>query len=171
MKKNMLALAILVAGASFATSIKVVDIRLQAVTTSVMDLHYLPVGKRPAIMITVDRRGEVVGAACSVEQGNPLLYSDYHNITVLDRLSNIEQQRIELLIALARKGEIQYPNPGGQHCLAMPTHSSLYNADNSKVFLEGGTYPCGGMTQNTSKAAVQLVKLLKKYEREYARIH
>ena len=174
--KKLLVLSLIAAGASFGTSLKQADIRLQLAVTSVMEFHYLPVGQREATLITVDSFGDVVGARC-MEKSNPMLgvgrpyYFNCNHLANVKHLSAREQRAMEVLIQQARYGEIQYPNPGAISCMAMPTRSDRYTADNGSVLLSTGTHPCGSVVFNSSRAAIKLVETLNKYERLYSTLH
>ncbi len=173
MKNILLAALILVTGSSYGRSLKRATIRLQVATTSAMDLHHLPLGRRMATVISVDSFGDVEGSECT-ERTNfelgvgRLAYTNCGQNIHIDRLSRLEMRKLDSLINDARYGEIIYPNPGGIHCLAIPTHSSRYTADQGNILLSVGTSPCGFTTFNNSEPAKLLVASLKAYEVTYS---
>lgn len=175
MKKVLLAILVLVAANSFATSIKINNIRLQSASTRIVDFHYSPANQHDATVISVDAYGDVTGARCTEKLNTELgvgkpVYTNCRDIKKVETLSGSEQRRVERLIGEAKYGEIIYPNPTGFHCLAMPNRADRYTADNGKVFLSAGVHPCGNVTYNDSPAAKTLVQELRAYETKYNKL-
>lgn len=170
-------LAFLFSSMAFGTSIR--PVALESVDMPLFLNRFDSTAK----IIRVARDGEVFGGTCGVRVvfGRPrpdgvtpphpvqIDYSDC-DWTTVTYLSRHEIRQMDRRIALARLGAIQYPNPGGVHCLAVPSRSLHMTAGNGSVLLKSGTYPCGAQTTNTSLAARKLVEQLQELRAEYERI-
>lgn len=168
-------LGLVVSSLSFATSIR--PVALQSVD---MPLH-LHHDDSTAKIIRVALDGEVFGGTCGVRQGfsrpgpgvvsHPIQinYNDCEWKTV-KFMAPREMRQITRLTNLARRGEIQHPDPRGIHCLAIPMRSIKMDADNGSVFLKAGSFPCGFQTYNKSQAAQKLVQELNTLRGEYNKL-
>lgn len=171
MKNAILGLIVLLSGSSFATSLAP-NIRLQAAITPLVSFHHVPAEKVESKVVTVDSLGVVTGAKCFERTSTVLgvgrkYYTDCKNVKVVEKLSRYEMRVLNALVTEAKAGQIQYPNPNGLHCLAIPTEGYRYTADNGNVLLSVGSRPCGMATFNKSEAAKELLKSLQGFERAY----
>lgn len=73
---------------------------------------------------------------------------------VVKTLANEEMATIETLITAAATGETKHWT--GPVCLAISTRTRSVTADDGKVFVRSGAFPCGAPTYNDSKAATEL---------------
>ena len=153
---------------SFATSIR----------STALESHQIPLrgfGKQ-AIVIRLAADGEAFGGACRLDGRNPLRLRDSEinwascEWQTIKFMTNQEMRRISRLTALARLGQIQYPDPRGLHCMAIPTQKIQMHANNGTVLLKAGTSPCGHLTYNKSRAAQELVEELQNLSATFQRM-
>lgn len=164
--KLLSVLALVFSSMSFATSIR--PVALESIQTPVGRFQH----ERTAKIIRVALDGEVFGGTCGLELESEsftpgINYADCEWMTV-KFMSPREMRRVVRLTKLAKLGAIQYPNPTGIHCMAMPTHSIRMTANNGSVFLKSAVLPCGSMIFNNSEAAQKLVQELNNLRSEYA---
>ena len=153
---------------SFATSIR--STALESVQTPLRGF-----GKQ-AIVIRLAADGEAFGGACRVDGRNPLrpvggeinwASCEWQTIKFM---TNQEMRRINRLTLLARLGQIEYPDPFGIRCKAIPTQHIQMHASNGTVLLKSGAVPCGGLTYNKSHAAQELVEELQTLSATFQRM-
>lgn len=171
MKNAILGLIVLISGSSFATSLAP-NIRLQGVVTPLIKFNHVAAEKVVSTVIRIDSLGTVTGAKCFERTSTVLgvgrkYYTDCVDVKKLAQLSRYEMRVLNAQVQEAKAGEIQYPNPNGIHCLAIPTQAFRYTADNGNVLLSVGSRPCGLRTYNKSEAAKELQNSLLEYERAY----
>lgn len=121
------------------------DVRLH------LQVRSLAVGG-PGSSTSVFRNGKVVTQTCRMVFPKPC------TVAKVQHLSARQMDRVERLIDRARFGKIVKTQ--GIHCMAMPSESFHFSADNNQVFLREAARPCGLPTNNTSPAASKLVTLL-----------
>ncbi len=170
MKKLALTLGLLVSISSFATSLKPNDIRLQLEVADVQYNHG-PVGSGvTTTIITVNSFGDVVGARC-VKPLNPMAEPfDCTSVEAIAYLNAKEVRKINQLVEVARRGNLHFPDINDIHCRALPVESRVSQADNGRVLLEAGSYPCGSVTYNESPAARTLTSKLMSFYRDYQKL-
>ena len=153
---------------SFATSIR--STALESVQIPLRGMG------KTAIVIRLAADGEAFGGACRLDGRNPLRRRDDEinwascEWQTIKFMTNQEMRRISRLTNLARLGEIHYPNPGGIHCLAIPSQKVEMRANNGSVLLKKGTAPCGYLTYNKSRAAQELVEELRDLSATFQRM-
>lgn len=77
----------------------------------------------------------------------------------LGELTPAEIEHLRALIDEAKQGAV-VKEENASFCHLQPVGRIHYTADDSRVFLRGGTYPCGLDSRNTSRGAEELVKFL-----------
>lgn len=168
MKVLSLVVLILVSGMSEARSLMKPDVRLEVQVKQIQGR--LPLAG-PVKLVRVFSDGRVVGSQCDESfslSGTFSRFENCKNVELLEKLSRAEMRNLETLIEEARLGTIVHPSFGTPICLAIPTRSVSYSADNGNIFLYGGSEPCGHKTRNDAPAAQTLVETLRKYSHEYS---
>lgn len=115
------------------------------------------------VSVSVLENGDVVGQTCPANLSLPEACTTKR----VAKLSKATIRRIENQIDGAKLDEIIYPDPGGIHCLAIPTRRFNYSALNGEVLLKAGTAPCGFVTYRDGTDSELLVKRLDKYFQQY----
>ncbi len=157
MKKQSFLLGLVLSSLSFATSVR--PLSLESVD---VPLFLNQDADAKIIRVSID---EVHGGTCGMTQGK----IDYSNCDwqLVKTLTRYEIREIANLIKDAKKGAIHPPKVGQLHCLAIPTRHLSMRADNNRILLKSGAYPCGTTTYNDSEAAKKLVTKLNGFRSEY----
>lgn len=125
-----------------------VNTRLELVVSPIG--HGVPPTKPISVVVSVSSNGQVT------------FRDRFLSPVTIKRLSAYEMDRIERLIEAAKDGVIQHNQ---EFCLAIPTHSFRYSADQGRIFLKSGSSPCGGSIVNDTEAAKTLVRMLDNFYR------
>lgn len=153
MKRFAVLLGILVLAQS-ANAERFRNVRLEARVTPLP--AFAKKDKKAIVQVYSD--GEVKGYLCAEKQ--PCTAAR------LARLTAYEMDALERDISTARWGKLDRPGPGTKVCKALPFESRSYTADNGRILLQKGNFPCGLTTTNRSPAAKKLLGLLQRFENQ-----
>lgn len=160
MKKIMIvALAVF---AQFANARSVLPVIVQLEDTPIRG--FMPVESGEKTLIQILPGGAVMGTICEFDNSGIVRCGDSVEIS---KLSKFGMKRVQQLVKRAEVGAIISPDPFGPVCLAIPTRSEKITANSGSVLLESGSYPCGGVTINDTRAAEQLAQMMRNYKQKF----
>ncbi len=168
--KKLFLLGVSLSTLSFATSIRSVSVEL--IDTPMM---ISGVGSKAQIVrATFD--GVVYGAECAMKRpyygghgrrpvpGTPSIDYSRCQWSTIKQLSRYEIREVARLVRAAEHGALVTQT--GPHCLALPMRSFTIRANNNQFLLQSGSYPCGGTVTNNTRAAAQLIAMVKEWKQD-----